>query len=317
MDIHSKTLHIFKSFLDDLIKVFPEYKETIILNYSEILSLEKLSDDKDKLIEKFLNKIDKLSSKITERDESIFSEELFLLDEICFKKIWESDISEKTKDNIWKYLQSFCLININIRSNDKLAEALSDIEGNKKIKKGVAKDLDNYKKINEDYKKQTEEKNLSEGTPEEMQKFNDILENTSIGKIAKEVSEELNMDSMTDEADLSQMFNPENMMKIFSTISSKVNSETFKNGELEKEATNICGDMKDNPLFSQMMGMQGLFGNMMGQNSDSGSNPIEELLDPNVKKISVDSKHDPNKTKQRLQKKLADKKKAAVIKKED
>ena len=51
--------------------------------------------------------------------------------------------------------------------------------------------------------------------------------------------------------------------------------------------------MKDNPLFSQMMGMQGLFGNMMGQNSDSGSNPIEELLDPNVKKISVDSKHDP------------------------
>ena len=69
-----------------LLKFFPEYKETIILNYSEILSLEKLSDDKDKLIEKFLNKIDKLSSKITERDESIFSEELFLLDEICFKK---------------------------------------------------------------------------------------------------------------------------------------------------------------------------------------------------------------------------------------
>ena len=285
-----------------LLKFFPEHKETIILNYSEILSLENLSDDKDKLIEKILNKIDKISSKITERDESIFSEELFLLDEICFKKIWDSDISEKTKDNIWKYLQSFCLININIRSNDKLAEALSDIEGNKKIKKGVAKDLDNYKKINEDYKKQTEEKTSGEGSPEEMKKFNDILENTSIGKIAKEVSEELNMDSMTDEADLSQMFNPENMMKIFSTISSKVNSETFKNGELEKEATNICGDMKDNPLFSQMMGMQGLFGNMMGQNSDSGSNPIEELLDPNVKKISVDSKHDPNKTKQRLQK---------------
>ena len=313
MDIHSKTLHIFKSFLDDLIKVFPEYKESIILNYSEIFSLENLSDDKDKLIETFLNKVDKISSNITERDESIFSEQLFLLDEICFKKIWDSDISDKTKDNIWKYLQSFCLININIRSNDKLAEALSDIEENKKIKKGVAKDLDNYKKINEDYKKQEETK--TEELPENMKKFNDILENTSIGKIAKEVSEELNMDNMDDEADLSQMFNPENMMKIFSTISSKVNSDTFKNGDLEKEATNICGDMKDNPLFSQMMGMQGLFGNMMGQNSDSGSNTIEEILDPNVKKIAVDSKHDPNKTKQRLQKKLEDKKKA-IIKKE-
>ena len=313
MDIHSKALHIFKSFLDDLIKVFPEYKEIIYTNYSEILSLENLSDDKDKLIEIFLNNIDKYSNQITERDESIFSDDLCLLKDICFKKIWDSEISDKTKDNIWKYLQSFCLININIRSNDKLAEALSDIEDNKKIKKGVAKDLDNYKKINEDYKKQ--EATKTEELPENMKKFNDILENTSIGKIAKEVSEELNMDNMDDEADLSQMFNPENMMKIFSTISSKVNSDTFKNGDLEKEATNICGDMKDNPLFSQMMGMQGLFGNMMGQNSDSGSNTIEEILDPNVKKIAVDSKHDPNKTKQRLQKKLEDKKKA-IIKKE-
>lgn len=315
MDIHSKTLHIFKSFLDDLIKVFPEYKESIYTNYSEILSLENLSNDKDKLVEKFLNNVDKYSNQITERNENMFSEELFLLKDICFKKIWESDISDKTKDNIWKYLQSFCLININIRSNDKLAEALSDIEGNKKIKKGVAKDLDNYKKINEDYKKQTEES--TEELPEDMKKFNDILENTSIGKIAKEVSEELNMDNMSDDADISEMFNPENMMKIFSTISSKVNSDTFKNGDLEKEATNICGNMKDNPLFSQMMGMQGLFGNMMGQNTETNSNPIQEILDPNVKKISVDTKHDPNKTKQRLQKKLADKKKAAVVKKED
>ena len=102
------------------------------------------------------------------------------------------------------------------------------------------------------------------------------------------------------------MFNPENMMKIFSTISSKVNSDTFKNGDLEKEATNICGNMKDNPLFSQMMGMQGLFGNMMAQNTETNSNPIQEILDPNVKKkMSVDSKHDPNKTKQRLQKKIS------------
>ena len=28
------------------------------------------------------------------------------------KTIWESDISDKTRENIWKYLQSFCLINI-------------------------------------------------------------------------------------------------------------------------------------------------------------------------------------------------------------
>ena len=42
MDINSKTLHIFKGFIDDLIKVFPEYKITLYENYSDILGLETL-----------------------------------------------------------------------------------------------------------------------------------------------------------------------------------------------------------------------------------------------------------------------------------
>ena len=58
MDIHSKTLHIFKSFLDDLIKVFPEYKEPIILNYSDFLSCDyvnsKIELSEKKKLETFL-----------------------------------------------------------------------------------------------------------------------------------------------------------------------------------------------------------------------------------------------------------------------
>ena len=297
MDIHSKTLHIFKSFLDDLIKVFPEYKEIIYTNYSEILSLENLSDDKDKLIEIFLNNIDKYSNQITERDESIFSDDLCLLKDICFKKIWDSEISDKTKDNIWKYLQSFCLININIRSNDKLAEALSDIEDNKKIKKGVAKDLDNYKKINEDYKKQEETK--TEELPENMKKFNDILENTSIGKIAKEITDEMDIENMAQGGDISQIFNPQNITKIFTSINNKLtNNENFSQEHLQSEAQDICGNMKDNPLFSQMMG--GLFGSMQMPQAPQQPQPQQT----NTRNINVDSSHDPNNTKKRLQKKL-------------
>ena len=40
MDINSKTLTIFKSFIDDLIKVFPEHKNILIENYSDIISLD-------------------------------------------------------------------------------------------------------------------------------------------------------------------------------------------------------------------------------------------------------------------------------------
>ena len=49
-----------------------------------------------------------------------FLHELFLIKEISMKSIWESDISDKTKNNIWKYLQAFCVINISRNSNDKI-----------------------------------------------------------------------------------------------------------------------------------------------------------------------------------------------------
>ena len=39
MDLDNKTLTLFKSFLSDICKVFPEYKECIDKNYSEILEL--------------------------------------------------------------------------------------------------------------------------------------------------------------------------------------------------------------------------------------------------------------------------------------
>ena len=52
-------------------------------------------------------------------------------------------------------------------------------------------------------------------------------------------------------------------------------------------------------------------------NQQQNTNPIEEVSTPDVKKINLDSNHDPDKTKKRLQKKLANKKQAAVIKKED
>ena len=125
MDVNSKTLHIFKSFIDDLIIVFPEYKEPLILNYSDVLSLETLQINECSEIKDFLNKIDSISTEITDRNDCIFESELFLLKDICFKKIWSSKLSQKTRDSIWKYLQSFCLINININTLEKLNEDTS------------------------------------------------------------------------------------------------------------------------------------------------------------------------------------------------
>ena len=255
MDIHSKALHIFKGFIDDLIKVFPEYKVPLYENYSDILGLETLRINDNEKIKEFLNKIDSLSTEITDKNECIFDNDLFLLKDVCFKKIWCSNITDKTKDTIWKYLQSFCLINININTLEKLNE--DDNLSDKKINKKGKKDLENYQKINKDF-------NEEKPSDEDLNGFNNILENTSIGKIAKEITDELNLGDDSNEADMKELFNPENMMKIFASINSKITG----NGDLNKddlanEATNICSTMKDNPLFSQLMGMQsGMFGQM-------------------------------------------------------
>ena len=61
--------------------------------------------------------------------------------------------------------------------------------------------------------------------------------------------------------------------------------------------------MKDNPLFSQLMG--GVFGGMSGMpgmNMQGGGAP--QAQPSNTRNINVDKNHDPNNTKKRLQKKL-------------
>lgn len=301
MDINSKTLTIFKSFVDDLIKVFPEYKGPIIVNYSDIISLETLNINENTKIKEFLSKIDVISNGITDKDESIFKEDLFLLNEINFKEIWESNISDKTKDNIWKYLQSFCLINININTLNKLNED-TDSDSKRKISKKNKRDIENFNKINEDYKN-----NGGNVDASDINDFNNILENTNIGKIAQEISEELNIND--ENADISEILNPESMMKIFGSINEKMmnNSEMSKEG-LQGEAMNICSSMKDNPLFSQLMGMQSnLFSQMMPQDNQNQNQ--------DVRSINVNDRN--AKARKNARKKLDDKKKNINVKKSD
>ena len=309
MDINSKALHIFKGFIDDLIKVFPEYKIPLYENYSDILDLETLKINENQKIKDFLKKIDSVSTEITDKNECIFENDLFLLEDVCFKKIWSSNISDKTKETIWKYLQSFCLINININTLEKLNgdDNLSDQKMTKKSKK----DLENYQKINKDF---TNEK----PSDEDLNGFNSILENTNIGKIAKEITEELNLGDDSSEADMKEVFNPENMMKIFSSINSKISD----NGDLNKddlanEATNICSSMKDNPLFSQLMGMQSSMFSQQGQQGQQDQQGMQTNPDTRNISVSKNKEGDRNAAARKKAKSKLDKRKKVKVNKSE
>ena len=324
MDVNEKTLKIFKAFINDLITVFPEHQELLDNTYNSIFDLDKLVIEDNEIIKEFLQLIDDNSDDITNKNDNIFTDDLYFIKEISMKSIWDSDISDKTRTSIWNYLQSFCLLNITINSNDKINEVLKSIESNEKVKdKETLKDMKKVKKINENLKE--DDKNIKEGSP-----MDNILENTTIGNLAKEITKDLNIDNM-DEADMGDLFKPENMMNIFqkinTTITEKIDNKELDGNALLGEATNL---MNGDDMMSNMMGMLSgmgkggdtpdLSGMMsmlsgMGKGGDtpdlSGMMSMLSGMDKSTNSNSnsnSNSNHDPGIIKERLRKKLDSKK---------
>ena len=305
MDLDNKTLTLFKSFITDISKVFPEHKETIDNNYSSVLELDEIIIDDNEIIFEFLNNIDKNSNDISNKNSDIFTDELFLIKDISMKSIWESDISEKTKQNIWKYLQAFCVINISRNSNDKINEVLKSIESNEKVTdKKTVKEIKKLKKMNENLKKDVEDNNEENSKDKSIE---ELVDNTSIGNLAKEITEDLGF-SEDGEPDISEIMKPENMMNMFQKINSTL-SQKIENKELDMN--NLFGEasglMNNNDIMKGMMGMMG----NMGSNNSEGMpdlsgvmNMFQNMNQPKQQSNKSNDPHDPEVVRERLRNKL-------------
>ena len=305
MDLDNKTLTLFKSFITDICKVFPEHKETIDNNYSSVLELDEIIIDDNEIIFEFLNNIDKNSNDISNKNSYIFTDELFLIKDISMKSIWESDISEKTKQNIWKYLQAFCVINISRNSNDKINEVLKSIESNEKVTdKKTVKEIKKLKKMNENLKKDVEDNNEENSKDKSIE---ELVDNTSIGNLAKEITEDLGF-SENGEPDISEIMKPENMMNMFQKINSTL-SQKIENKELDMN--NLFGEasglMNNNDIMKGMMGMMG----NMGSNNSEGMpdlsgvmNMFQNMNQPKQQSNKSNDPHDPEVVRERLRNKL-------------
>jgi len=315
MDLDNKTLTLFKSFVSDICKVFPEHKECIHKNYSTILELTEISIDDNEIISEFLKNIDNNSNDISNKDSKIFTDDLFLIKDISMKSIWESDISEKTKENIWKYLQAFCVINISRNSNDKINEVLKSIESNEKVTdKKTVKEMKKLKKMNENLNKEVkDEDNKNTDT----NGIEDLVENTAIGNLAKEITESMGF-SDNGEPDIEDIMKPENMMNMFQTINTtlndKINNKELDMGNLFGEASGL---MNNNDI---MKGMMGMISGMSNTNTGSEGVPdlsgmmnmFQNMAQPNAvpreeqgqQSNKSNDPHDPEIVKERLRNKL-------------
>lgn len=312
MDISNQCLSVFKSFVNDIIKVFPEYKIKLEDIYGTLLKMDECVLDEEELLKEFLDRVHKLNKKITNKDESMFNDDPLLLTDISFKNIWTTNISYKTKETIWKYLQTFCLLALNRQSNKDLENALSELSENKNVElkdKKVASDVKKIKKMTENIKEPIAVDISEEPEPEpETNPLEAIMGNSDIGKLAEEVSKELDIESMFGSI---QSDNPmeifQNLMsggamnKIMGTIHNVVNDKVEK-GELNRdemlnEAQGIYGQLGQTDMFQQM-----------AQQAQQSNQRAPQQRTAQQSSAQQNNPHQSNKTKARLQKKLKEKK---------
>lgn len=311
MDINTQCLSVFKSFIADIKKVFPEYEKSIQDTYGSLIELESCKIEDQELLKEFLERVHKLNKKITNKDESLFTEDSLILTDISSKEMWEQNISYKTKETIWKYLQTFCLLSLNHQSNKDLQDALSDLNQEKKVDikdKKVASDVKKIKKMAENIQEPIAEdiNNTPASDENPFSAMEQMMESSEIGKIAKEVSESLDIESMLggDEIQdpmmlMQKLMTGDAMGKIMGTIHNVVNDKV-ENGQLNQdtmrnEAQGMYQNMGNNPLFQAM--------NQMGQGMNQQPNSTQ-----------ANNPHQSNKTRTRLQKKLKEKQKAKITK---
>jgi hypothetical protein len=287
---------VIKDFVGDLKVTFPEYDPLINKWWKTIEQFNYIDEEEERIktFEKAENKCIELlfnfcQKKLPPRffdilyqNLDIFSEDSDVdtefLPQIHFKSLWQCEITEKTRETIWKYLQ-LILFSIIGTLNNK--EAFGD----------TAK---MFEAINqEDFKTKLEETmkhmqsifdfsgNLSEGAENlgsginmnDMPNANDIHEHITsmldgkLGQLAREIAEEtaanLNMD-MENITDMKDVFNnlvqnPTKLMGLVKTVGDKLDSRLksgdLKESELIAEATDIMNRMKNMPGMGNIQSM--------------------------------------------------------------
>jgi len=323
---------IIKDFYKDILTTFPEYKEKIGENAMLFLTdktdcTELLSYCKKVYPKRFFDILYQ-KVEIFENDDI----NCLFLPNIDFKDVWKADISQKTKDVIWKYLQLVLFsVTSGIDNSEsfgdtaKLFEAINEDELKTKLEetmknmKGMFNDISGDFQIPEGF--DMSGINLDEAPdPEKMQEHINGLLDGKLGRLAHEIAEEtandldLNMDDATDVSDVfKKLFkNPGKLMnmvkKVGEKLDSKINSGEIKESELMTEASELMEKMKNMPGMKNMDKILEKMGLPTGgKNSKVNMNAFQSQMKSNIGKA---------KQKERMLKKLEERRKILAQKKE-
>ena len=300
---------VIKDFVNDIKSTFPEYspiinkwwKDPSNFDYIEedemrIKAVEESQTSSTKILFTFCKKKYPLRFfEILYQNDDIFKEDSTsdteFLPHIHFKDLWQFDITDKTRETIWKYLQLILFSIINTIDNKdafgdtaKMFEAINDGDFKNKLEETLSKMQEIFNK-SEDSETSDDGSNFgpkinSEDIPNPAdlhEHISGILEG-KLGKLAKEIAEEtaenldlgIDMDGSGDMKDILNKLvkNPTKLMGLVKNVGEKldtrIKSGEIKESELIAEATEIMNKMKNMPGMDGIqsmlskMGMGGL-----------------------------------------------------------
>ena len=304
---------IINDFTSDIVTTFPEYSGLISRWWNRPTDNSEQAKKKETLFvfrhcvkifpERFFD--------ILYKNNEIFAEESEIgtefLPGIVFKQLWNLDISDSTRETMWKYLQLILFSVIGCVHNKselgdtaKLFEAIDEEELKKKLQEtleGMQNLFDASGSLLNGM-----DASFSGINMENMPNAQDIHQHINsmmggkLGKLAMELAEEtaadlnLDMDNTGDTKDVFQKLfkNPVKMMNMVKNIGSKIDdkikSGEIKESELMQEGMELLEKMKGMPgmgdmqkMFSQM-GIPGL-----GKGAKINMGAMQAQLNKNMK----------------------------------
>lgn len=337
--IPEEFIKVIKDFVRDIRITFPEYESFIDKWWKTRESFNYIEEEEDKniafkkaegksiklLFDYCRKKFPPRFFDILYQNNDMFKEESDLdtefLPNIHFKNLWQCEITDKTRDTIWKYLQLIMFSIVGTLENKeafgdtaKMFEAINEDEFKNKLQETLAQMQGLFNIPSED---------KASYMPDAEQLHDHItgMLDGKLGQLAREIAEDaasnLNMDfdGATDMKDVFQKLitNPTKLMGLVKTvgdkIDSKIKSGDLKESELMAEATEMMNKMKNMPGMGNIqsmlskMGMGGLGG--LGGKVNTGA--MEANLNQKMKmaktKERIRAKAEAN-NKARLEKEL-------------
>ena len=250
--------------------------------------------------------------EILYQNNDIFKEESEVdtefLPHIHFKNLWNFDITDKTRETIWKYLQLILFSVVSSINNKeafgdsaKLFEAINEDDFKSKLEETLTQMQDLFDMSgNNDMSSDNPAPSFNMENipnPDQIHEHISGMLGGKLGQLAKEIAEEtasdlnLDMDNVGDMKDIFNKLikNPTKLMSLVKNVTDKldtrIKSGEIKESEIMSEASDILNKMKNMPgmgNIQQMLGKMGMAG-LGGKGGKLNVNAMEAQLNRNMK----------------------------------